>query len=199
MFAHYLGTPRKVVVKCTATSIFSLPAVRRIWPHVPFVLLIRDPVEVFMSNYQRTPRWILDWPENPRLIGMGRPPREVTNAGFTELCAWTIGQCYSAATTVLDDKCIVVDYQELSSDISVSIARYFGLDFSSEGLAQLPAVFRANAKRPNLAFEPDEEAKRGAATERIRETVERWAGPAYRLLLERARPDLRKKEAGWSN
>ena len=100
---------------------------------------------------------------------------------------------------MLDDKCIVVDYQELSSDISVSIARYFGLDFSSEGLAQLPAGFRANAKRPNLAFEPDEEAKRGAATERIRETVERWAGPAYRLLLERARPDLRKKEAGWSN
>jgi hypothetical protein len=85
VFAHYQGPARSVIVKCSSLSTFSLRAVRTVWPDVPCIFLIRNPVEVVVSNWLRPPRWLSDWSKQPEKFWLGSPPPEVKAAGGVEL------------------------------------------------------------------------------------------------------------------
>jgi len=48
--------PLRVVYKVSPAAVIALPYLRSIWPSVPFILLVRDPVEVVVSNLLKPPK-----------------------------------------------------------------------------------------------------------------------------------------------
>jgi hypothetical protein len=200
VFAHYQGPPAKNVVIKTATgAIAALRAVRSAWPRVPCIVLVRDPIEVLVSNLRQPPPWLSVAYNNSRVENLfdglfGSPPANILTltSGTTDLCAWAIGRYCAEALPALDDACRVVDYEDLNAEAVVGIAKFFGLRFSPEGLADLDEIFRVDAKRPRQAFESDRERKHAEATESVRKAADQWVGASYGELRQRSYQGWRK-------
>ena len=192
IFAHYQGSDtRHIVIKCGNEGFHSLRTLRAAWPEVPVLVLIRDPIEVLVSNFQQPPRWFLDWYDSPTVTRFGTPPPEVLAGGAAEYCAWTIGRFCSEALAVVDNGCRVLDYADLTPEVAKRVGSYFNLSFSPEGERSFLEVFRYNVKYPNRVFEADSETKRLAATERIKTSAARWVDGPY--------AELRKQVACWDD
>lgn len=87
----------------------------------------------------------------------------------------------------IDNNCTVIDYEDLGPATVTDIGSYFGLHFSPEGARQVLGHFSVDAKLTGRAFTPDVEVKRRAATDAIKESVERWINAAYTELRRRRR------------
>jgi hypothetical protein len=56
------------------------------------------------------------------------------------------------------------------------------VEFSDEEQRQMLAAAAYDAKSPNFTFAGDSDAKRRAATPRVRQAAERWMGGIYQEL-----------------
>jgi hypothetical protein len=188
-FACCLGVPpRRVVIKTGFCGIACLRAVRTFWPSVPCLILIRDPLPVVVSNVARPIKLWGEWHADPNLCPFGVPPRDIFNAGFHELCAWTIGRMFEEVLEVIDQHCLVLDYNELSPDTVFRVGSRFGLEICDDRRRCFDDVFAQDAKHPEKRFSSDDETKRSSATRPTVEAVERWALLPYRRLLALGSP-----------
>src|SRR6185437_5800694 len=65
LFGNYAGPPtRQVVIKCGVGGGALLTVLRTIWPDVPCIALIRNPLEIIVSNCKTPARWLHRWKEN---------------------------------------------------------------------------------------------------------------------------------------
>jgi hypothetical protein len=185
LFAHYQGSPaKKVVIKTSTGAVAALRSLRKAWPMVPCVVMIRNPLEVLVSNLQKPPEWLVAVYANNRGNGLfeglfGVPPVEALNGGVANICAWVIGRYCATALDALDDRCRVLDYEDLGPEAAISVAEFFGVRFSAEELQELGESFQVNAKYPTQTFEPDSEAKLQKATESVARAARLWIGSAY--------------------
>jgi len=182
-----------VVIKCNSTSLLHLPFVRTLWPSVPFLIIIRDPVEVLVSNLEVPGGWVrarhlaLD-----RISPYGWTGLEMQQMSDEEYCARVTGLLCAAAVPHVGPLCRVIDYERLHLPHIYEIARFFRIALPS---GQAPVVQRAAArysKDPtgNRAFERDTARKQQAASPSIRAAVERWATEPYRALAQQQHWDV---------
>jgi hypothetical protein len=189
VFSHYQGAPaKKVIIKCATGTIATLTAVREVWPTVPCVVLIRNPIEVLMSNLQKPPRWLASAYDDNRVEGLFGgllgTPSAAAMASRADLCGWGIGRYCAEALSVMDDACRVVDYSDLNPETTIKIASFFGLTFSPAGLQCLRDAFLMDAKNTRRAFASDVESKRRDASGHIRKAADCWVSAAYHQLDE---------------
>lgn len=178
VFAHCLGDPaRKVVIKCGIGGLLQLAMIRKLWPSTPCVILIRNPVDVLVSNIHNPALWMTYFPVSPA----GIPPAAAMDGGLVELCAWTIGRLSAGAIGLNDDLCRILDYKDLTAANIVRIASFFGVTLD-EGDTHLKRVLGLDAKRLNVAFDAREESKNRAITDEIREAASRWIDAPYHEL-----------------
>ncbi|HEY7338208.1 MAG TPA: hypothetical protein VH639_25190 [Bryobacteraceae bacterium] len=181
VFACYQGSPHKhVVIKCAADGVLAVGAMRALWPGVPLLVLIREPVEVIVSNLRTPPRWLAKWGGDLQRHPLGDPPVEVTSRPEA-LCAWSVGRFCAEALNAVDERCMVIDYEELCPERVEEIAAFFGLQFSSAGIDSVRRAFDTHAKN-GRPFVADAAAKREGATEQVRRDAETWAAEPYALL-----------------
>jgi hypothetical protein len=188
LYAHYQGGEAgQVVVKCHVPNIRALPWIRTIWPDVPCLVLIRDPLEVVVSNVLLPAKWLLAWgpdrPDSPHVFGC--VPDEIAERDSAAFCAWCIGRFFEIADSVLDDRTAVLDYEDLGSGTLTAVMDWFGLSRSPGSEANFQQSLLRNAKRPGDVYEDDRAKKRAAVTARIRESVERWTAGHYLRIRER--------------
>jgi hypothetical protein len=192
VFATYDDKPpSQLVVKCGVGGIRGLEAIRSIWPDTPCIVLIRNPVEVLVSNLRRPPMFLIDWYIDPRACWFGQPPDDVIDAGILETCAWILGQACAEALNKSDEKCLVMDYEHLGKAAMHVAADHFGLRSKSDFTYELERVFRLNSKTRDQQFTDDRKLKQDMATREIRRSAERWIEAPYSKLLSRAiKPSL---------
>jgi hypothetical protein len=180
LFSNYRKhNPQRVVLKCTTQDVSSLLPLRTVWPTVPCLILVRDPVEVIVSNLMRPPKWL---EVGRRISAFGALPQSIQSLDHVSVCAWVAGRFCAAARAGLDDNCLVLDYADLTPLVVRQIARVFGLVFSTTGDASFEIVARMNAKRPGEVYADDVALKQRLAIQPIRESAERWANAFYREL-----------------
>jgi hypothetical protein len=185
VYAHYLGQPaKKVIIKCCTGRIEALRAIRSVWPNVPCLILIRNPLEVVVSNQKSPPAWLRDFLSLAD-CPFGPPPHEVLAGGPAELCAWVLGQFCNSALTNMDSRCRVIDYAELTPVAIRSVGEYFGLKFSSVGERAFREMFGTHAKNRNLPFQSDVDEKRHCACDSDKRSIDRWASLPYEELRKR--------------
>jgi hypothetical protein len=182
-FGHYRGSSKpQLILKTGGAGVVALRALREIWPNVPCVVVIRDPIQVVVSNLRNPPSMLSEWYDAPSKCCLGSVPDQVIKAGVQEFCVWLVGRICSTALEQLDDRCLVLDYQDLTPEAALRVAEFFSVRFSADGTEALRKTFLSDAKYGN-EFKPDAEKKKMSATASMRESVARWATAPYEELL----------------
>jgi hypothetical protein len=182
-FAHDdQGRKQKLIIKFSSWNILLISFIRSIWPSARCLIVVRDPVEVMVSNLQR-PSWAsarMDSPWASMLTGC--QPSELREMSREEFCARGLGRFCAAAFAVLDRKCMVVDYSGLNSACLRRIGEFLTIDLADEDrLQELSTVYSKDLDR-QAPFEDDSERKRREATAAVRTAARLWVYPSYLQL-----------------
>jgi hypothetical protein len=181
-----LGRPRgaasgPLFVKLDSWHIHALPLVRRAFPRVPWIFLLRDPLEVIVSHRRRRGAQMIPGALTPAASGL-----DLASAASMEEGAYTahvLGRfCDAARAALPHGGGLLVHYDELPGALETKIAAHFGLSFTEAERARLREVARRDAKQPASAFSPDGAAKRAEATAQERAVCDAIARPAYDAL-----------------
>lgn len=183
------GSERLLFFKLFSGNLFAIETYRRLWPEVPFLVVIRDPIEVMVSCLAKDPGWMRRraWPEQAALR-FGWPGEGADGMSTEEYCARGIAATLAAAEPAIGPLCRVVDYTRINRSTILAICEFFGAPASALDPALLTAAFASYSKdlQRSQAFVPDSDAKRAAASAEIRAAAERWAQPRYARLRARA-------------
>jgi len=175
---------QRVFIKFSCCSVSQLERIRRIWPHVPWVFLYRDPVETIVSNVSNPPAWLLD--EDHRVLAhiTNTSPAQVSQMSLEERCARSIGSFFSSAHTLANDTGLLLNYNQLSLPAIIGILEFFNVPPSAEEVERIATGSRTYSKQVSATreFVADGDTKQKLASDLVREMAERWAMTPYRLL-----------------
>jgi hypothetical protein len=178
------GNVQHLFIKFACTSFAQIDRIARIWPHVPWLFLYRDPVETIVSNVDNPPSWLLDddWRVLASITGVST--NEVAAMSLEERCARSIGSFYSRAVALANDKSMLLNYNQLSVPVICNVLEFFNVSPSTQ---ELEAIMRASGfyskevsrTRP---FEHDAGAKQKLASDLVREMAAKWSNEPYQRL-----------------
>lgn len=178
---------RDYFIKFDSWNTLDLPLIREAFPHVPWIFLYRDPVEVIVSHMRQRGSQMI-----PGALGRLMPDVDLNEAlrmPAEEYCARVVARiCERALEHADDPNALLVNYNELPDAVPGAIREHFRVSYTREEIEQMQHSALFNAKTPQMFFEPDIDAKRNEASEAAREAAETWVGPLYRLM-----EDFRRK------
>lgn len=174
-----LGSERHYFVKFACTSALAISHIRRIWPTIPAIFLYRNPIEVMVSNLKLKPQWMMfksNLVTAAAIIDVDKT--ELASMTEEEYCARALGR-YLSAVPLDDSNLLPVDYGDLSPDALPPLIRFLGVAPSEEEVRAIQKGSAWHSKKPGHIFQPDDQAKKEAATSLIVEMAGKWALPAY--------------------
>ena len=178
------GTEQHLFIKFACTSFAQIDRITRIWPHVPWIFLYRDPVETVVSNINDPPPWLLDddWRVLASIIGV--TPAEVAAMSLEERCARSIGSLYSRAVALANDNGMLLNYNQLSIS---SVLEFFKVSPSPEELEEIACASGVYSKEVSgtRPFVADADAKQKLASDLIRKATAAWSNEAYQQLEQK--------------
>lgn len=172
---------RRLFVKFDCWHTLFLPLIRRAFPHVPWVFLYRDPLEVLVSQHnQRGPQMIPGVLE-PALYGWDA--RRVETMPIEEYGVQVLATiCKAALKELPTGNGMLLNYTQLPQIVWPKLMEFWGVDCSPDEVQQLFAVSGLNAKNPVLPFVPDTFRKQHQAAPELRAIARRRLNPIYREL-----------------
>lgn len=189
---HALGQRRRgneqhLFIKFACTSFAQLERITRIWPHVPWIFLYRDPIETIVSNVNDPPTWLTD--DDWRVLASiaGTAPGEVAAMTLEERCARSIGSFYSHALAPANGQSLLLNYKQLSVSVLANVLKFFKVSPSVQELETIAIATGVYAKEVSgtRPFVADTDTKQKLASDLIREMSERWATEPYQQLEQK--------------
>jgi len=175
------GNEQRLFIKLDAWNVFEAPLLLALYPEVPRVFLYRDPLEIVVSQLRQPGMHRV-----PGLLGssaLDLPVQEALRMTPAEYTSRTVGAILRQGLALCQQHgAVAVNYQELPNACWGRLASLF--DVHDAHLPRLRETAGFDAKQPSQSFTADSQNKREAADEGLRETVEYWAGKAYRALEE---------------
>lgn len=180
-----LGNEQRVFIKFAATSTLQMKRIRKIFQETPSIFVYRDPVEVIVSNLRSLPEWMNR--DTNRVVAAaiaGVSENELNDLSDEEFCARALGRFYDEAYRNLDDNLRLLNYDQLTTDAILDVAKFFGVELSGEEVDAVRKSSRLYSKDISATqlFTNDTESKRRSASPLINEMARRWAGTSYELL-----------------
>lgn len=174
---------RHLVVKFDSWSMLDLPLIQRAFPHVPWIFVFRDPVEVMVSQRRMRGAHMIPGVLEPRLFGL--EPDQLAELSIDAYGAHVLATiCEAALRYYQPGAARLVDYRSLPSAVWSSIAGSFGIVLRPPDIEQPRAAARFHAKNPRLPFTDDSMDKQAAADAELRGLVARRVGPLYDRMVE---------------
>jgi ribosomal protein L16 Arg81 hydroxylase len=178
-----------LVIKLSSWNTTFLPLLRSLWPNVPILGIIRNPIEVIVSCLDRPPGW-LRLRANSKSAGelFGWEEEDLGTMSEIDYCARGVGSFLSAMSKCPGEPVSIVDYSTLTPAAIPRIADSFGLRTSETAGSDLDVVFAADSKDPrgSRLFVDDRHQKQMAASNDVRVASAKWADDVYRSLLLQA-------------
>jgi hypothetical protein len=184
----HLARGDTLLVKWGVGALVNLRAMRSVWPDIPCLIIVRNPVEVIFSNVQPPSQWLVqacslqNFGFLPPRHDFGKMPNVIIPTDLVSACAWILGRGYDSLLANLDPLCTVLDYEQICPQTVAAVAGRFGLSYSESGRLRFESCFRENAKHRNKLFRDDRERKRKAATSAIYDAARQWAEAPYLRL-----------------
>jgi hypothetical protein len=185
LYATLEGKQRSLVIKLASWNVLNLRMFRKLWPETPYILLIRSPVEVIISNLK--PGGWLAFRCDPKcsagLLELGE--MQVAQMSDIEFCARVIKRLNEAAQEGMDSKGMILDYSMLDFNLMPAIAEFIGFDKMPLNRDAVMSTFRMYSKDQNgiRVFEDDRPEKRRKAGELITAADADLAKESYNSLL----------------
>ena len=181
------GSEQHLFIKFACTSFAQLERITRIWPHVPWLFLYRDPIETIVSNVNDPPTWLTD--DDWRVLASitGTTPDAVATMSLEERCARSISSFYSQAHALANNQSLLLNYNQLSVPVISNVLKFFQVSPSAQELEAIARTSGVYAKEISgtRPFVADAEAKQKSASTLIREMSARWAEKPYRRLEQK--------------
>jgi ribosomal protein L16 Arg81 hydroxylase len=181
-----LGNEKALVIKFSSWNILQISTVRRLWPTVPCIIIVRDPVEVTVSCIEEAPGW-LQWKEQKDTVKslLGWDVETLSTMSDLTFCAKVIGEFLRCAATAANTGCQILDYKDLTPDRVLDVARLFGIETPSDEVDAIRASFAIYSKdgRGQRAFADDGDFKQAKATDELRNEVHEWAQETYEDVM----------------
>lgn len=168
----------RLVVKWNAWDLLAWPAIRRVFPDVPCLLLYRDPVEILASHARQAGRHMARDPALAVLHPVFGPP-----APGSDLLAQRIavlGALMQALSEVAAwPGTLALDYARLDDDGLRAVCLHFGLEPGPAAMARIAARRAAHSKDPATPFAPDGQRKQAYFDPASRQRILRALGPLH--------------------
>jgi len=181
------GCEQRLFFKFTSWNIARLPLLRSLFPETPAIFLVRDPVEVIVSNLAGAAGW-MEMKNQPEQVRALYGWRDVDSRQMSreEFCARVLGHFCWVAHHARRARDVVLDYRDLTPAAMRALLESIGLAATAAELDRIGAGFAVDAKDPlgTRVFQGDSADKRRRATGQHIDAADRWAYPAYRRLLK---------------
>jgi len=183
-----LGRPRvaaeqHLFVKLDSWNIVDLPLIRQAYPHVPWVFVFRDPVEVMVSHQKLRGSQMIPGVLEASMVGLNQP--EILKLSLDEYCARVLGRiCHDAAQYgAANSDSLFVHYRQLPELVWSDLLDFFGIAAERHDIERMREVAQFHAKRPHEQFIDDTRAKQQLASDDIRRLADQWVQPDYQRLV----------------
>jgi hypothetical protein len=181
-FARHAGG--SYVLKLSSWNTLFCDLLAEAFPRTPWVLSLRDPVEVCVSLQDQPPGWLQETDvAAQRLYRVVQP--QGTPRTAEERVARVFGAFCEAAGRLDRGRGRLIHYDSLPSAVWEVVAPHFGLTLSEGERQRMAGAARSYSKSPfgrPAAHEDDGARKRAAASAALRQAVDRFARPAYDRL-----------------
>jgi hypothetical protein len=186
------GPHARLFIKFASWNTLALPLFRTIWPHVPCMIVVRDPLEVLVSNLSDPGSWAgfrRDPSRVARYLGWSRA--DAVEMPIEEYGARVIGSFCTAAAKAAGGNCKIIDYDQLNAKNLLRVREFFGLPCEDSHVKNMDRLCGTYSKDPSFrrAYRDDSQAKREAASQVLRDTVDRFAHGPYRQAKSLADPN----------
>jgi hypothetical protein len=185
LFSRYrAGDPEPIVVKFLSQNSIDVSAIRRLWPNVPCLFVIRHPIDVMVSNLKDGGlNRFVDSPALASAMCGADISSPLATMPVEEFCARVLGRYFDALLGEISTNVRVIDYDEISPENLCNIIRFLHLEPPAD-MSSFAAVFRQYSKDPtgNRLFYSDRLEKLKRASPRILEAANRWVIPQYTQL-----------------
>jgi hypothetical protein len=183
-FASHAGGP--YVLKLSSWNTLYCEIVAAAFPNTPWVLCLRDPVEVGVSLLTRPPGWFSGTGEVARgLVAQVDP--EHASQSQEEFVARAYGAFCTAAARLDVSRGLLVSYESLPQAVCHAVAPHFSLAVNSSQREQIAEAARRHAKAPlgtSAEFTSDAAAKQQAASPELRLAIDSLARPQLERLRQ---------------
>nr|WP_184223742.1 cupin domain-containing protein [Granulicella aggregans] len=181
-----MGDEESLVLKLSSWNLLHLETFRAIWPGVPMVIVVRDPLETAVSCIEDPPGWMQWQKKSPSKLerAFGWTKDEIQAMSAEIFCARMLGMFLSLARQAAAAGSLIVDYRDLTPDRVNEIAKLFGLAVTPDAQRLIVENFSRYSKDPDLKrkHQDDIARKRNQASEELASAIEQWAQPSYREL-----------------
>lgn len=178
----------RYVIKCTSWNTLWCGLLTEAFARTPWVLCVRDPLEVCVSALQRPPAWLLGTDEMARRFAAIIDPSGVARSN-EELVARMYGAVCDAAARLDVSRGRLIEYTSLPAAGWEAVAPHFGIGVDEAAHLRMREAAQRDAKaplsEPVARFAGDSSAKRAAATKALQEAVDAHARPALERLRAR--------------
>lgn len=184
---HLQGRPSSkqphVMVKWNAWDIFYWQLIRELWPQVPVLLLVRDPVEVLASHARSPGRHMSGDPS------LAQVQDSLGSSGeCTSLLEFRVRVLQALMTKMLQVRgqsgVSLWDYSGLGEPAVLEICAHFGVAVTPDQRTQVRQKLTRNAKFPGAEFQSDAEEKHRRLPQCQREDISCQLNPFYQRLIQ---------------
>lgn len=176
---------RPYVLKLSSWNLFYGHVLLEAFPQTPWVVCVREPLEVCVSLQQSQPSWLREG--NAALFADAFDA--ATMKGPTEQRIGRFFAAFCESASHLDrTRGLLIDYEALPSVVMDRLAPHFKLPLSATARQRMIDTAQLNSKsKPgdHTRFAPDAQRKRAAASDTLRQAVDSIARPAYQSLKDR--------------
>jgi hypothetical protein len=178
------GHAEPIIVKFTSQNSICLSTIRRLWPNVPCLFVIRDPIAVMVSNLKDG--GLSRFTQSPKLAyEMSGTSTSVplSDISVEEFCARVLSRYFNAALGEIGPNVRIIDYDDITPQRIYDIARFFQLD-PAFNQGRLDGVFKHYSKDAvgSRTFYCDRIEKSEAANRRIVDAANGWVASQYAQL-----------------
>lgn len=137
---------QRLIVKFHSLAISLVRDIRRIFPEVTFLFLLRDPTEVVASLLRWTPHFLADDSRPALAAALGGLDRPLTRYSPEEWLAWYVERCLHFAWEGRDCFAEAIDYKDFSTRYLGVVNRISATPFSPDDarIAQTLSVHSRN-------------------------------------------------------
>jgi hypothetical protein len=172
------------VWKLTSWNTLFCDLVCEAFPATPWVLCLRDPVEVSVSLLEKPAGWIWEGDRPAAPFAKAVDP-DGASRSREEYVARLYGAFCDASARLDPARGALVDYGSLPDAAWESVATHFGLAVDGPARARMREAAGMNSKAPigrPEKFAGDAADKRAAASENLRRAIDEYARPALGRL-----------------
>lgn len=167
---------RRLIVKFHSLAVFHARDIRRIFPDVPFIFLLRDPAEVVASLVRWTPHFLAEANRPALAAALGGASLAVDGWSREEWLAWYVERCLHTAWQAGECFTEAIDYAEFSSRYLDSVNRISATRFSPDD-ARIAQILSVHSRNIGEVFSASDDARK--VPPGLEPVVSGIAGPVY--------------------